>query len=305
MQILAAGRPDALKQLKANLKGVTFASPWVLGFLLFTVYPIVSSLYYSFTRYDVLRRPAFIGLENYITLLTQDGRFRTVLVNTLYFVIFGVPLGVVTAFLLASLLNARVRLRPLYRTVFFIPTIVPVVASAMVWRWVYNAQYGIINAALAAMGQKAIPFLSSPILAKPSLILIHCWGQGSAMVIFLAALQDVPRSLYDAALVDGAGSFDRFWHVTVPMCTPAILFILITELIGAFQYFSFPYLLTGGGPMDSTEFYGLYLFHCAFQFYKMGYASALAWLLFVVIVIFTVLVFRTSARWVYYGGATE
>lgn len=189
--------------------------------------------------------------------------------------------------------------------IFFIPSIVPVVGSAMVWLWVYNTQHGVINAFLASQGMKVIPFLSSPTLAKPSIILIRCWAQGGAIVIFLAALQDVPRSLYDAAVVDGAGALGRFWHITIPMTTPAILFVLITDLIDAFQQFTFAFLLTGGGPIDSTEFYGIYLYHNAFQFFKMGYASAMAWILFVVIVIFTVLVFRTSARWVYYGGATE
>ncbi len=293
------------KELKADLKGLLWVSPWIIGFLAFTIYPIIASLYYSFMRYDVMRKPAFIGLENYVKLFTGDARFRVVLGNTLYFVVFGVPAALVTAFLLASLLNTDVKFRPLYRTIFFIPSIVPVVASAMVWLWVYNTQHGVINAFLASRGLQVIPFLSSPVLAKPSLILVRCWGTGGAMVIFLAALQDVPRSLYDAALVDGAGRFDRFWHITVPMCTPAILFVLITDLIGAFQEFTFVYLLTGGGPVDATEFFGIYLYHNAFQFFKMGYASAMSWILFIVIVIFTLLVFRTSARWVYYGGATE
>ncbi len=305
MATAVARRSAARKELSADLKGMLFVSPWILGFVGFTVYPIAASLYYSFMRYDVIRKPAYIGLENYITLFTRDERFRVVMGNTLYIVIFGVPLGLVTAFLLAELLNQNMRFRPLFRTIFFIPSIVPVVASAMVWLWVYNTQHGVINSILIGMGMRAIPFLSSPVLAKPSLILIRCWAQGGAMVIFLAALQDVPRSLYDAALVDGAGALARFRHITIPMTTPAILFVLITDLIDAFQQFTFPYLLTGGGPVDSTEFYGIYLYHNAFQFFKMGYASAMAWILFIVIVVFTVLVFRTSARWVYYGGATE
>ena len=306
MQRVASRHPaKAMNQVKSELKGLLFVSPWVIGLLAFTIYPILSSLYYSMTRYDVIRKPAFIGLANYVALLTEDVRFRVVLGNTLYFVVVGVPLGLVTAFLLATLLNANVRLRPLYRTIFFIPSIVPVVASAMVWLWVFNTQHGVINSMIIARGLAAIPFLSSPILAKPSLILVRCWSQGGAMVIFLAALQDVPRSLYDAALVDGAARLQRFWHITIPMCTPALLFVLVTALIDAFQTFTFAYLLTNGGPVDSTEFYGLYLYHNAFKFFKMGYASALAWILFVVIVIFTILVFKTSARWVYYGGATE
>lgn len=286
-----------------NLRGLLFVSPWLIGFLLFTFYPIIASLYYSFTRYDVIRSPKFIGLENYVKLFTRDQTFLTVLGNTVYFVMIGVPLGVLVAFLLAMLLNNDIKFRPVFRTIFYIPAIVPVVASAMVWLWVMNTQYGVINAVWTSMGNRAIPFLSSPEMAKPSLVLIHIWAQGNAIVIFLAALQDVPQSLYDAALVDGAGRWARFRNVTVPMCTPAILFVLITGLIFAFQYFVFPWLLTGGGPKNSTEFYSVYLYRNAFEFFKMGYASALAWVLFVVIVAFTVLVFRSSARWVYYGGA--
>jgi len=166
----------------------------------------------------------------------------------------------------------------------------------------YNPRYGAINAFLASRGLQAIPWLSNPVLAKPSLIIIQCWGQGSAIVIFLAALQDVPRSLYDAALVDGAKRWQRFWHVTIPMCTPAILFVLLTGLIGTFQSFTLPWLLTQGGPLNSTEFYGVYLYRSAFSYFRMGYASAMAWLLFLVIVASSIVIFRTSARWVYYGG---
>jgi multiple sugar transport system permease protein len=208
----------------------------------------------------------------------------------------------VTAFLLATLLNNEMKWRPLFRTIFFLPAIVPAIASAEVWRWVYNPQFGLINATLRSLGMATIPWLSSPALAKPSLIIIHMWAQGTAMVIFLAALQDVPRSLYDAALVDGANRWQRFWHVTIPMCTPAILFVMLTSLIGMFQYFTLGWLLTQGAPNNSTEFYSMYLYRNAFVYFKMGYASALAWFLFLIIVVFTVIIFRTSARWVYYGG---
>ncbi len=296
---------ERAKELRKNLKGLLFVSPWVVGLLLFTVYPILASFYYSFHRYDVIRKPRFIGFDNYVNLFTNDDLFRQVIGNTLYFVLIGVPLGLVSAYILANLLNNEIKFRPVFRTIFFLPSIVPTVASAMVWSWVFNTQYGVINSTLASLGLKVIPFLSSPTLAKPSLILIHCWSQGNAMVIFLAALQDVPRSLYDAALVDGAGRWARFWHITIPMCTPAILFVLITGLIGAFQYFVFPWLLTQGGPKSSTEFFGVYLYRSAFMHFKMGYASAQAWILFIIIIIFTVIIFRTSARWVYYGGTAD
>lgn len=284
------------------VKGMLFIGPWFVGFLLFTVYPILSSAYYSLTRYDIVRAPRFVGLSNYEEILLRDSFLRTVLGNTFYFVIIGVPASLVVAFLLANLLNADIRFRPAFRTVFFIPSIVPAVAAAMVWLWVYNPRYGLINSFLASRGLQAIPWLSSPVLAKPSLIIIQCWAQGSAIVIFLAALQDVPRSLYDAATVDGANGFQQFWNVTVPICTPAILFNLLMGLIGTFQTFTLPWLLTEGGPNRATEFYGIYLYRNAFLFFKMGYACALAWLLFLIIVIFTLLIFRTSAGWVYYGG---
>ncbi|MHB0874523.1 MAG: carbohydrate ABC transporter permease [Anaerolineae bacterium] len=303
--VSAARTRTGRQEWRLTLKGLVFSSPWLLGFILFTAYPIGASFYYSLTRYDVLRPATFIGLENYIDLFTNDPLFGVVIKNTLYMVIVGVPIALVVAFLLAGLLNNRILARPLFRTIFFIPSIVPAVAVAMVWVWIYNTQWGMINSTLASWGLRAIPFLSDPALAKPSLIIINCWAQGGSIVIFLAALQDVPRSLYEAALVDGASAVRRFLHITVPMCTPAILFVLITDLIGTFQAFTLPWLLTEGGPNSATELYGLYLYRNAFRFFKMGYASALAWILFIVIVVFTFIVFRSSARWVYYGGQVD
>ena len=282
--------------------GLFFISPWLIGFLIWVLYPLGSSLYYSFTRYDLLRPPVWLGLQNYIEIFTDDPHFGTVTCNTFYYVVLSVPLGVVSAFLLATLLNNDVRGRSLFRTIFFFPAIVPAVVTAMVWQFLLHTQYGAINATLAGWGFKTIPFISNPTLAKPSLILIHIWAQGNAMVIFLATLQDVPRTLYEAAIVDGANAWHKFWHISVPMCTPVILFNLIMGFIGGFQSFTLPWLLTGGGPNDATEFYALHLYRNAFQYLRMGKASALAWILFVVVVLFTILLFRSSARWVYYGN---
>ncbi len=298
--------PNVRKKSLTNFAtGIAFVSPWLIGFLAWTIYPIIASFYYSFTQYDVLTPPKWIGLTNYSDLLLHDDKFRIVIGNTFYFVIVGVPVGVIVAFLLASLLNNDFKARPFFRTVFFLPSIVPAVATAMVWLWIYNPRFGLINSILASLGREAIPWLSSPGLAKNSLIIIHAWSQGAAMVIFLAALQDVPRSLYDAALVDGANGLQRFWHITVPMTTPAILFVLLTGLIGMFQYFTIGWLLTQGGPNLATEFYGIYLYRNAFRFFKMGYASAQAWLLFVLVVLFTIVIFRSAAKWVYYGGSNQ
>jgi multiple sugar transport system permease protein len=293
------------KQRRSIVKGLLFISPWIVGYLGFTIYPILASAYYSLTRYDVLRDPQFVGLTNYMNILFEDEIFRKVLGNTVYMVVLGVPAALVVAFILASLLNNEMKFRSVFRLIFFLPSLVPAVVSAEVWRWVYNTNWGVINSVLKGMGRPVIPFLSSETLAKPSLILISCWAAGGSMVIFLAALQDVPRSLYDAAKVDGANALQRFWHVTIPMCTPAILFVLLTGMIGAFQQFGLAWLLTGGGPNQATEFYSINLYRNAFVYFKMGYASALAWILFIIIVIFTILIFKTSGRWVYYSGEAE
>lgn len=284
--------------------GLILVSPWLLGFILWTVYPLAASIYYSLTRYDLLTPPVFIGLGNYREVFTSVD-VALVAKNTLWWVALSAPLGVVSAFLMASLLNTRIMGRSVFRAIFFFPSIVPAVVTAMVWQFLLNAQYGAINATLSALGLSTIPFLSSPTVVKPTLVLIHMWAQGSAMVIFLATLQDVPKSLYDAAMIDGANAFRRFWHVTVPMCSPVVLFNLVMGFIAGFQYFTMPWLLTQGGPNRATEFYSLYLYRNAFLFLRMGKAAALAWLLFIVVVTFTVILFRTSGRWVYYSGEAD
>lgn len=285
-----------------QVMGMLFISPWLIGFLLFALFPLIASFFYSMTNYDFIRQPQFIGAANYVRLFTTDPDFWTVMYNTLYYVGFGVPLGIAVAFLIANLLNSDIKGRTLFRSVIYIPSIVPAVCTAMVWLFILNVQYGAINGILKTLGMSTIPFLSSPALAKPSLILIYIWAQGTAVVIFLAALQDVPRSLYDAALVDGANAWARFWNVTVPMCTPVILFNFIMGIIVAFQDFTLPFVLTGGGPMKSTEFYVVSLYRNAFVQFSIGKASAMAWILFLIILLFSFILFRTSARWVYYGG---
>ena len=300
---LFANVPRTRLERRKFWMGLLFASPWIIGFLGFTLYPIGSSLYYSLTRYDLLRDPVFLGADNYINILTDDEDFILVAQNTLWWVLLSAPLGVISAFLMALLLNSKIVARSFFRAVFFFPSIVPVVVTAFVWQFLLNVQYGAINSTLQSFGFPIIPFLSSPDLVKPSLILIHMWSQGAAMVIFLATLQDVPRSLYEAAMIDGASAIKRLWNVTIPMVSPVILFNLIMSFIGGFQYFTLPWLLTQGGPSNATEFYALYLYRNAFLFLRMGKANALAWILFVVIVVFTVLLFRLSGRYVYYAGA--
>ena len=305
MLALSRLRRFSIAERRQLLTGLLFVSPWLLGFLMWTLYPLASSFYYSLTRYDLLRPPVFIQLQNYREILVTDPHFKIVIKNTLFYVGLGTPLAVATAFLLATLLNTEIVGRPGFRAVFYFPSIVPATVIAMVWSYLLNPQFGAINAALKAMGMKAIPFLTSPALAKPTLILIGMWGSGYYMVLFLATLQDVPRELYEAATVDGANGIQRFFHVTIPMCSPVILFNLVMAFIGGFQYFTLPWLLTQGGPNRASEFFSVYLYRNAFVFLNMGKASALAWVLFLVIVAFTALLFRASGRFVYYASAGQ
>ena len=286
------------------LLGLAFVSPWLIGFLLWTFIPIASSLYFSFTRYTVLRPPVWIGLRNY-TNLFQDKDYLQVVGNTLWWVILAAPLGVIAAFLLANLLNLKIVFRPLFRALFFFPSIVPAIVTTTVWLFLLNLQWGAVNSVLRAVGLQTIPFISNPDWVKPTIIGIHMWAQGGAMVIFLAALQDVPRELYEAATVDGATAWRKFRHITIPMTSPVILFNLILAFINAFQQFDLPWLLTAGGPNRATEFYAVNLYRVAFLQLRMGKASAMAWILFIVILIFTFILFRSSARWVYYGGESR
>ena len=287
--------------------GLAFCSSVIVGLCIFTLYPVLASLGYSFTRYSVMRPAQWIGAANYRHLLRDELFFKS-LANTAYYAALAVPLGIVVALGLAFLLNLKVRGQALYRTFFFVPTIVPLVASSVLWIWLFNPQNGAINAllrpVLSAWGLEPPGWFASPDWSKPAIVLWSLWGVGGSMVIFLAALQDVPVELYEAAQVDGARTWHRIRHITLPFISPQILFVLIMGLIGAFQFFTPVYVMTGGtgGPVDSTLFYSLYLFNVAFADFKMGYACALAWILFLLILGCTALIFKTSARHVYYAG---
>lgn len=307
MSTLTRIRGISAQERRKLLIGLLFASPWIIGFLSFTLYPIVSSFYYSLTRYDLLRDPIFLGADNYINLFMDDEDFRIVSLNTIWWVVISTPLGVLSAFIMALLLNAQIVGRSFFRAVFFFPSIVPVVVTAFVWQFLLNIQYGAINATLQSIGLPTIPFLSDPQIVKPTLVMIHMWAQGAAMVIFLATLQDVPKSLYEAAMLDGATALRRLRHITIPMVSPVILFNMVMSFITGFQYFTLPWLLSGGtgGPNQATEFYSLFLYRNAFQYLRMGKANALAWILFTIIIFFTYLLFRISGRYVYYAGSTR
>jgi multiple sugar transport system permease protein len=277
-----------------------FISPWILGFVFLLAGPILASLYLSFTDYNIIQAPRFIGLRNF-TGMFSDPLFGKALWNTAYFVFFFVGLGVVIAFLLAMLLNQKVRGLAVYRTIFYLPSVVPIVASAILWLWLFNPQWGLINQGLSLIGIEGPGWLSSEAWAKPAIILMSVWSLGNWIIIYLAALQGIPAQLYEAADIDGASPLQKFFRITVPLMTPTIFFTMIIGTITAFQVFTQAYVMTNGGPLNSTLFYALYLYRQAFNYLHMGFASAMAWFLFVIILILTVLQFRVSDRWVHYG----
>jgi multiple sugar transport system permease protein len=282
-----------------------FASPFVLGFFVLYLYPLLMTLKYSLQRYNVIRPPVWVGLDNYHRLFLEDSRFWNALYNTLYFTVFSVPLGLALALGLAMLLSLKVRGQAVYRTIFFLPTIVPIVASSVLWLWVLNAQNGLLNTTIEALfGIQGPGWLADEHWSKPALILMSLWSVGGPMVIFLAGLADVPQSLYEVADIDGAGPIRKFRNVTLPMITPVILFNLVIGLINAFQYFTQVYVMTNGKgePVDSTMFYALYLYRNSFYYLDMGYGSAMALIMFAVILAATVGVMITSKRWVHYHG---
>lgn len=287
-----------------NLRnGLLFTAPGIIGLLWFFAYPIAASFFYSFTNYDGLHSLSWAGLRNYSNLL-KDDVFWTSLSNTAYFVVFSVPLNLLGAFLLALLLNQRwIRGLAFFRTIFFIPSILPLVATSVLWIWVFNPQYGLVNTLLGYIGISGPGWLNDPVWSKPALIIMGLWSVGGWMVIFLAGLQNVPVEQYEAAQLDGASTWQRLVHITLPFMSPYFLFNAINGLILSFQYFLQPFVMTQGGPAESTTMYAVYLYQNAFQYYRMGYASAMGWILFVVIALFTLILFKTSARRVYYGGS--
>ena len=283
--------------MKKNWIGYAFISPWIVGFLVFTLYPFLASFYFSFTRYDIVSPPRWVGIANYRVLFTADPLFWTALGVTFRFAACALPLGIVAGVGLALLLNLNLRGISLFRTIFFLPSIVPIVGTAFIFLWILNPEIGLINGLLRNFGIVGPAWLQDKAWAPWSLVFMSLWGVGGSMVIYLAGLKDIPTHLYEAAIIDGANPIQRLRHITLPMLTPVIFFNLVMGVIGAVQYF-----MTQGGPEDSTLFYALYLFQRAWRYLDMGYASAMAWILFVVVMVLTGLVFRSQRRWVHYGG---
>lgn len=280
-----------------------FISPWILGFIIFTVGPMLASLYFSFTEYDIVSAPKWIGLRNYINMF-QDELFWHSLGVTFKYAVVALPLGLIISYLMAVLLNQKIRGVNFWRTVYFLPSVIAGVAVALLWGRIFDPKFGILNPFLAHLGIKGPGWLADPQWAVPALVIMSLWSVGGNIIIYLAGLQGVPTDLYDAAKVDGATAWQRFRHVTLPMTTPVIFYNLILGLIGTFQYFTEVYVLTNGtgNPVRSTLFYNLYLYQNAFRYFHMGYASTMAWVLFIIVLGFTLLIFRSSDAWVYYEG---
>jgi multiple sugar transport system permease protein len=287
---------------RTQITGLLFISPWIIGFLVFCVFPVGASIYYSFCDYDVLSSPVWVGTLNYRDMAT-DNVFWQSLYNTFYYALVSLPIGLVFSILLAVLLNNSVIGRPAFRTFFFLPSLVPAVAIAMLWLWILNGRFGLLNHALGLMHIKGPNWLADPVWTKPALVLTSLWGVGGSVVIYLAALQDVPRELYESAEIDGASAWHKLWHITIPMISPVIYFNFIMGIIGALQVFGGPYIMFGGGgPNRSALFYAVYLYENAFTYNQMGYACAMAWVLFILILILTWLATQSTRKHVFYAG---
>ena len=287
---------------QANITGYLFISPWLIGFLLLTAWPMIYSLFLSFTNYSLFNDPTFVGTKNYVRMLTKDLTFKLSLINTLKFVALAVPAKLIFALFVATWLNKSVRGMSFYRTAIYLPSLLGgSVAVAVVWRNIFGAN-GYVNVVLGLMGINAVPWLTSTQWAMPTLVLLNVWQFGSSMIIFLAGLKGIPRDLYEAAAIDVAGRVSSFFHITLPQLSSVLFFNLVYGTIGAFQQFNSAFLITKGGPANSTYLYALMLFEKAFKSFEMGYASGMAWILLIVIGIVTGLLFLSSKFWVFYDN---
>jgi multiple sugar transport system permease protein len=306
LAIRAASRIMRRTPSKAReaLYGYLFLTPWVLGLLIFLVGPMIASLYYSLTSYNVLRPPEFIGLANFRRALFEDDLFWPSLGRTFRYAFYSVPLGMVGSLALALLLNQNLWGTSSFRTMFFLPYVTPVVATAILFQWLFHTQLGPVNVGLSAIGIKGPGWLTDKDWALPTLVLIALWGSlgGNRMMVFLAGLQGVPESLYEAAELDGAGALRKFVNITLPMISPTLFFNLVLGIIGALKVFAMSFIATQGGPNYATWFYALHIYRHAFQYFEMGYSSCLAWMFAIVLFTFTLLQVRLSNRWVFYAG---
>jgi multiple sugar transport system permease protein len=300
-------RRASLSRTEALL-GFAYISPWLAGFLIFTAGPLVASAYLSLTDYQVIVPPRFVGFANYTRALSgADDIFWPAVYNTIYFAVVFVPSSIIGSLAAALLLNVRIRGQSVFRTMFFVPSITPVVAAVFLWIWILSPNFGPLNNLLFAVGIVGPGWLGSPAWSKPGLILMSLWGAigGSTMIIFLAGLQGVPTELYEASEIDGASAWQGFLNVTLPMLSPTVFFNLVVGLIGALRVFTTAFVATNGGPMNSTMFYMLLLFNDAFKYLYMGYASALAWLFVLLALVLVVAQVWIGTKWVYYEGEVQ
>ncbi len=293
------------QKVRENIYGYIFLAPWLIGFFALFLGPGLASLFLSFTKYDVLSTPEIIGMENYVRMFTEDDLFWPSLGRTAYYALVSVPLGVIGSMFLAIALNAAIRGIATYRTLFFVPSLVPLIASVILWKWLLNGDFGIVNQGLRAIGLDPPLWFGDRRWAIPSLISMNLWQTigGVRMIIFLAGLQGIPDSLYDAASIDGANAWQGIRHITIPLLTPTIFFNTVLGVIGALQIFDAAFVATEGGPGFATWFYGLHIWKHAFDYWNMGYGAALAWFFAVIIIGLTVVQIRLSNRWVFYYGA--
>jgi multiple sugar transport system permease protein len=305
--VKSKSKPLSLSQ-RETLWGYIFISPWLIGFIVFTLGPMIASLVLSLTRYNITSPPVFIGLANYIKLFTGDPKFWHSLGVTLRFALVAIPLNLVIGFVLALLLNQNVPGVAFWRTVFYLPSVIAGVAVAILWSLIFNPRFGILNWLLSLVRIDGPGWLASPDWAVPALVIMSLWSVGGGMIIYLSGLQSIPTALYEAAELDGANARQKLFFITIPLMSPVIFYNLVIGIIATFQYFTEVYVITAtadtglGGPLESTLFYNVYLYSNAFRYLNMGYASALAWVLFVIVLVLTLLVFRSSALWVYYEG---
>jgi multiple sugar transport system permease protein len=279
--------------------GYLFIAPGMLGVLIFTLFPVFSALGISFTNWSIIAQPEFVGAANYAKLI-RDPVFAKVMVNTIYYTAVSVPLNLMVALLFAIILNQKIRFLALFRTAYFLPVVSASVAVSMVWMWLLDSNFGLINTVIVWFGMRPVAWLSNSLTAMPAIIVVSVWkNMGWNMIIFLAALQDVPEDYYDAARIDGANNINLFRHVTLPLITPAILFTSITGFIGSFQGFDLVYNMTQGGPARATSVIGYYIWEQAFKYSKMGYGSAVAYVLFILILVITLIQWRARRHWVY------
>lgn len=294
-----------MKIKKDKLVGLLYLLPWVIGICFFVIYPFAMSLYYSFTDYTMLNTPSFIGLANYKKMFFDDPTFWISLKATIKFVVFTVPLKMIFALFIAYIMNAKLKGIGFFRTAYYIPSVLGAnVAIAVLWQFLFKND-GLINMFLNSFGIDSVGWFSSAAGAMTTIVVLRIWQFGSAMVIFLNALAEIPVELYEAASMDGASKVRQFFSVTLPQLTPIIFFNLILQLVQAFQEFDGPFLVTGGGPMKSTYLLPMYIYDSAFKNFNMGYSSALSWILFVLIMIFTAFLFKSSTNWVFYADEGE